>query len=74
MANTKTMNNFREKLKELRLERGLGQIVLAKEIGVSKSVVSFWENGRCEPTLTPLVAMANFFEVSLDVLTGREEY
>jgi len=74
MANTKIMNNFKDRLKELRLERGLGQIVLAKEIGVSKSVVSFWENGKCEPTLTPLVAMANFFEVSLDVLTGRSEY
>jgi len=68
------MNNFKDRLKELRLERGLGQIVLANEIGVSKSVVSFWENGKCEPTLTPLVAMANFFDVSLDVLTGRENY
>ncbi|MCL2370215.1 MAG: helix-turn-helix domain-containing protein [Firmicutes bacterium] len=65
---------FKDKLKELRLEKGMGQVVLAKEIGVSKSVVSFWENGKCEPTLTPLISMANFFEVSLDVLTGREEY
>ncbi len=58
------------RLKELRLEKGLNQIVLAKELQVSKGVISLWENGLREPTLSNLVTMATFFDVSLDYLVG----
>lgn len=68
------MNNaFGEKLKELRGERGVGQIALAAEIGVSKGIISLWENGLREPTLSNLILLARYFEVSIDYLAGLED-
>ena len=67
------MNNiFAEKLKELRIEKGVGQVELAKAINVSKGIISLWENGLREPKLSNLIELANFFEVSLDYLVGLE--
>ncbi|MCL2370283.1 MAG: helix-turn-helix transcriptional regulator [Firmicutes bacterium] len=64
---------FRTRLKQIRTERGIGQVEIAKAIGVSKSVVSFWETGKCEPTLTPIIKLANFFDIDIDYLVGRKE-
>ncbi len=64
---------FCERLKELRQEKGIGQVQLAKELDVGKSVISLWELGKCEPTLSRLVAMARFFGVSIDYLAGLED-
>ena len=63
---------FGERLKELRTEHKLGQVELAAKIQVSKGIISLWENGKREPTLSYLIALADFFNVSLDELTGRE--
>ena len=52
----------------LRLERGLGQVELAKSIGVSKGIISLWENGKREPTMYYLILLAKFFETSIDSL------
>ncbi len=65
-------NIFCEKLKELRLEKGIGQVELAKELNVSKGIISLWENGLREPKLSNLVALAKFFGVSIDYLVGLE--
>lgn len=65
-------NSFSENLKELRLEKGIGQIELAEKIGVSKGIISLWENGKREPTLSSLIALAKFFDISLDSLVGIE--
>ena len=64
---------FCERLKELRLEKGLGQVALAKALDVGKSVISLWELGKCEPTLSKLVSMAKFFGVTIDYLAGLED-
>ena len=61
---------FGERLKTLRLEKGLGQIELAKALNVGKSIISLWERDKCEPTLTNLIAIAQFFNVSIDYLAG----
>ncbi len=63
-------NKFKDILKELRTERNLGQVELAKEIGVSKGVISLWENGLREPTMYSLILLAEFFNVSIDELVG----
>ena len=65
-------NIFAEKLKELRIEKGIGQVELAKAINVSKGIISLWENGLREPKLSNLIELAIFFEVSLDYLVGLE--
>ena len=64
---------FKNNLKFLRQERGLGQVELAKKLGVSNGIISLWENGLREPNLPSLVAIALFFGVSLDELVGMEE-
>lgn len=64
--------NFYERLKELRIEKGVGQIELAKAINVSKGIISLWENGLREPKLSNLISLAQYFEVSIDYLAGLE--
>ena len=61
-------HNFPEKLKELRSSKNIGQVELAKSINVSKGIISLWENGLREPTLSNLITLAEFFCVSLDEL------
>lgn len=63
-------NKFKDILKDLRLEKGLGQVELAKAIGVSKGVISLWENGLREPNMYSLILLAKFFKVSIDELVG----
>ena len=55
---------------KLRTEKGLGQVELAAAIGVSKGVISLWENGLREPGMSSLMKLARFFNVSMDELVG----
>lgn len=63
---------FSEKLRELRAEKQIGQETLAKALNVSNGIISLWENGLREPKLSNLVAIAQFFNVSIDYLAGLE--
>ena len=67
------MDSFGQRLKDLRLEYKIGQVQLAKEIGVGKSIISLWEQDKCEPTLSKLILLANFFKVSIDYLAGLDD-
>lgn len=51
----------------------MGQVALADALKVGKSVISLWELGKCEPKLSSLVAMAKFFDVTIDYLAGLED-
>lgn len=66
------MVNFKDNLKTLRLEANLGQVELAKKIGVSKGIISLWENGLREPNMSSLISISKFFNVSIDYLVGLE--
>lgn len=70
----KMQNTFGKRLKDLRLDNGLGQEELAKNIHVSKGIISLWENGLREPCLSSLIAVAKYFEVSIDYLAGLIDY
>lgn len=63
-------NEFGERLKGLRQEKEIGQIELAKNLGVSKGVISLWENGLREPKLSNLISIAKYFGVTIDYLAG----
>lgn len=63
---------FGERLRALRLERNIGQIELAAQLDVGKSIISLWEQNKCEPTLSKLIAISEFFDVSIDYLAGLE--
>ena len=62
--------NFKERLRELRYEKGMTQAAIAKLLSVSKMAVSHWERGNSEPSIEQLKVLANFFDVSVDYLTG----
>lgn len=58
------------KIKQLRTQRELSQVALAKQLGVSKSVVSSYENSVHLPPYDVLIQMARIFGVSTDYLLG----
>lgn len=60
-------------LKELRLKSGMTQKELAAKLGVTKSVVSYYELAERTPSPEMLLKMANLFHVSTDYLLGREK-
>lgn len=56
----------------LRREMGWSQSELARLLGISPSAVGMYEQGRREPSVALLVAMARSFEVTTDfLLTGQ---
>lgn len=67
--------NFRgNKIAELRKEKKLSQRCLAKEIGTSQANLSRWEKGINEPSIIECWKIADYFDVSIDVVCGRQEY
>jgi transcriptional regulator with XRE-family HTH domain len=61
------------RLKELREQRRLNQEGLALKLNVSQSTISAYEIGERVPDLETLIAIANFFNVSLDYLAGLSD-
>lgn len=58
------------KINELRLERGLTKVQLAKELGVNKRTILRWEQDMMSMSLKNAVKVADFFEISLDELVS----
>ena len=67
-----TSNIFPQRLKELRLKKGLTQTELGEKVGVKQNTFTNWENGKREPSFENLVKLADLLEVSLDSLFGRK--
>lgn len=66
------MVDFGKTLKELRLNAGLTQQQLATQLGVTKTVVSYYELHTRTPSPEILVKLAAIFHVSSDYLLGIE--
>lgn len=64
--------DFGTKLKELRKQSGLTQQQLAELIGVTKSVISFYELKERAPSPDILTKLSYIFHVSTDYLLGIE--
>ncbi|MDE6355674.1 MAG: helix-turn-helix domain-containing protein [Clostridia bacterium] len=67
------MEIFKERLKELRVDKGLTQKQLAAEIGCVQSAVNNWENGNRVPNAMAIITLAKYFKVSADYLLGLED-
>lgn len=67
------MKLIAERLKFLRKEKNLTQTELGEKVGIKRNTYSDWENGKTEPSLEKLIVLADFFEVSLDWLVGRDK-
>ena len=59
-----------ERLKALRKEKNIGQNLLAKELQISNASISYWENGKQEPSAQAIFKLADYFGVSADYLLG----
>jgi transcriptional regulator with XRE-family HTH domain len=67
------VEQFANRLKELRTEKNLRQIDLAKKLGFNThSVIANWESGKQIPDIHNFILIAKFFGVSIDYLVGIE--
>lgn len=65
------MGNFKDMLKYLRMRDKLSQSELAEKLGVSKSTISMYEVGKREPDFEVLETIADFFNVDMNFLLGK---
>lgn len=61
-----------KELKDLRKRKGITQEHLANKLYVSIQTINKWENGKCLPDAINLLNIAQFYEISLDVLMRNE--
>lgn len=61
-----------EKIKKLRLEKGLKESQLAKMVGVSRQAVNNWENGKRQPPLKSTKKLLDALGVSSDTFLNVE--
>ena len=61
------------RLKELRRNRKISQVKLAMELNLTQNSISRYENGEREADYETLVAIADYFNVSVDYLLGRTD-
>lgn len=64
---------YGERLKKLRQERKVPQQVLADLIGIKIRGYQFYESETNEPNIKTLIALADFYDVSIDYLVGRTD-
>lgn len=63
--------NIGAAIRQLRRQKDLTQEQLAEYLDISVSAVSQWESGKTAPDISLIVPLANFFDVSIDVLFDR---
>lgn len=61
------------RLKEIRKECGIKRSSLAKEIGINQSTIANYENETRQAPYEYLIKFAEYFDVSIDYLLGRND-
>ena len=59
--------------KKVRLEKGLTQKQVAAALGITEQAYQRYEYGKTVPSALVLIALADYFDVSLDYLVGRSD-
>lgn len=67
------MTALSERIKQLRLEKAVTQKSIADYLGVAEVSMQRFEYGTSKPKLENLIALADYFNVSLDYLVGRSD-
>lgn len=65
--------NISEALKYQREIRELSQSEVARATGISQPKISYYENGKHLPLIDDCIRLANFYNISLDELVGRDK-
>ena len=63
---------FRQRLQQLREKKSISRIVASELCGLASDSIRKYERGESEPTMASLIAMAEFFGVSVDYLIGKD--
>lgn len=66
--------NYGEEIKQHRIKNGLSLLDLEKATGISNQNLSRWERGKSLPSIDFCVKLADFYEISVDELIGRDSY
>ena len=66
------MADFKDMLKFFRMEKHLSQRELARKLGVSASTISMYEVGKRQPDFETEEKIADFFNVDLNTLRGKD--
>lgn len=61
-------------LKMIRKQRKLNQQKVAMDLNISREALSYYENGKREPSFALLVEMSRYFRVSIHYLITGEEF
>ena len=62
---------FSERLIQLRRARKLSQLALGNAVGLTDRGIRKYESGEQVPSMTVLISLADYFQCSIDYLTGR---
>lgn len=60
-------------LKAIRHARGISQQTLANAMGITQQSINKYENHKIEPDIDTLIALADYFDVTVDYLIGRTD-
>jgi len=64
---------YGERMRMLRKERKVPQKELAELMGVKIRGYQYYERETTEPNIAALIALADFYDVSIDYLVGRTD-
>ncbi len=63
-----------EKIRDLRKAKKMSQSDFASAMGYSRPLIVNWEKNTRDPDTHALLKIADYFNVSIDYLMGREDY
>lgn len=61
------------RIRDLREDMDLRQVDVAEATGIDQKTLSNYENGKTQSDARALIALADFFHVSIDYLVGRTD-
>lgn len=63
---------IKDVLPYLRTQKNISQTALADALGVSRQAVAKWEMGHAQPDIDKIIALSDYFQISIDRLVRRE--
>lgn len=67
------MEIFGQRLKQIRLDKKVSQAKIAEDIGISDTQYQNYEYSKSEPTLSVIIKLCEYFQVSADYLLGLSD-
>jgi len=64
--------NIGTKIRNLRIERGISQMELARDLKTSQAAITAWENGKRRPNMSAITKLADYFRVPVYSFTNLD--